>query len=86
MIKIKKIHIKVILLAFILILLNTMNNVHASYDDFSGFNNAPRMTIETNKNKYTDVKLKFVDYNGLSEESIKSLQMVKKQKFLIMIK
>lgn len=71
MIKIKKIHIKVILLAFILILLNTMNNVHASYDDFSGFNNAPRMTIETNKNKYTDVKLKFVDYNGLSEEKIK---------------
>ena len=69
MIDTKKISLIIIIFAFFNIAM--IKNSNAEYSDFEWFNNAPRMTIQTDKNKYTDVKFTFKDLNGFNIDNIK---------------
>ena len=73
MINIKKKYIKIYLIIIIFAFFNIamIKNSNAEYSDFEWFNNAPRMTIQTDKNKYTDVKFTFKDLNGFNIDNIK---------------
>ena len=69
----KRKHIKIflILLIFILFNINIVKSSNAAYKDFEEFNNAPQITIKTDKNKYTDVQLTFKDGDSLDSKNIK---------------
>ena len=68
----KKKFLKLTLIASLLLIFINLFPIDskAAYDEFNGFNNAPRMTIQTNKNKYTDVNFIFTDNNGINEKGI----------------
>jgi glycerophosphoryl diester phosphodiesterase len=69
MIKYRKIIFTIIICIFYVLIYTNYSN--ASNQRLKAFNNAPRMNINVNNEKYDNIEIKFTDYNGLNSSNIK---------------
>ena len=78
--KINKIIFIIIFTYICILLLSTYSNANIEEKVFSSFNNAPRIIIKTNPNKFANVDVTFIDYSGLDSSKIKFYSTDKSRK------
>ena len=69
--KINKKSFFIIFMYICMLLFSTYSNASIEERGFKYFNNAPRMVIKTNPNKFTNIDITFKDYSGLDSSKIK---------------